>query len=174
VAHGERLEANGLVGRASWAAWSQPASTHRAVWDTSTDEPLAEPLVHRNNGLSGGVQPRRHARDDGVNPWLLAPRTTIALAWLPRGNQGPTASGWSRASTLRRGVVANVGTGGEISVLEPARTDDELCGGRSPIEHAPPRDGEILKSRARVERLRDAFGIVAEIRLADGLRAPLA
>ena len=52
-----------------------------------------------------------------MNPWLLAPRTTIALAWLPRGNQGPTASGWSRASTLRRGVVANVGTGGEISVL---------------------------------------------------------
>ncbi len=71
-------------------------------------------------------------------------------------------------------VVANVGTGGEISVLELARTVVELCGGRSTIEHAPPRAGEILKSRARVDRLRDVFGVVAETKLADGLRATLA
>jgi UDP-glucose 4-epimerase len=70
-------------------------------------------------------------------------------------------------------VVANVGTGGEISVLELARTVVELCGGRAPIEHAPARAGEILKSRARVDRLRDVFGVVAETRLADGLRATL-
>jgi UDP-glucose 4-epimerase len=71
-------------------------------------------------------------------------------------------------------VVANVGTGGEISVLELARTIVELCGGRSTIEHAPPRAGEILKSCARVDRLRDALGVVAETRLVDGLRATLA
>ena len=70
-------------------------------------------------------------------------------------------------------VVANVGTGGEISVLELARTVVELCGGRSPIEHAPARPGEILKSRARVDRLRDALGVVAETKLVDGLRATL-
>jgi UDP-glucose 4-epimerase len=70
-------------------------------------------------------------------------------------------------------VVANVGTGGEISVLELARTIVELCGGASPIQHAPPRPGEILKSRARVDRLRDAFGVVAETTLVDGLRATL-
>jgi UDP-glucose 4-epimerase len=70
-------------------------------------------------------------------------------------------------------VVANVGTGGEISVLELARTVVELCGGRSEIHHAPPRAGEILKSRARVDRLRDAFGVVAETKLVDGLRATL-
>src|ERR1041384_7144229 len=48
-------------------------------------------------------------------------------------------------------VVANVGTGGEITVLGLARSIVELCGGKSVIEHAPPRAGEILKSRARVD-----------------------
>ena len=70
-------------------------------------------------------------------------------------------------------VVANVGTGGEITVLELARSIVELCGGRSAIEHAPARPGEILKSRARVDRLRDALGVVAETSLIDGLRETL-
>ena len=70
-------------------------------------------------------------------------------------------------------VVANVGTGGEITVLGLARSIVELCGGKSVIEHAPPRAGEILKSRARVDRLRDALGIVAETSLLDGLRETL-
>lgn len=70
-------------------------------------------------------------------------------------------------------LVANVGTGIAISVLELARTLVELCGNRSPIEHAPARAGEILESRARVKRLRDELGIVAETRLIDGLRLTL-
>jgi len=71
-------------------------------------------------------------------------------------------------------VVANVGTGGEITVLELARTIVDLCGGASKIDHAPARAGEILKSRARVDRMRDALGVVAETKLVDGLRATLA
>lgn len=71
-------------------------------------------------------------------------------------------------------LVANVGMGGEISVLELARTIVDLCGGRSTIEHAPARAGEILKSRARVDRLRDRLGVVAETKLVDGLRLTLA
>ncbi|HEY5949435.1 MAG TPA: SDR family NAD(P)-dependent oxidoreductase [Kofleriaceae bacterium] len=70
-------------------------------------------------------------------------------------------------------LVANVGMGGEISVLELARTIVDLCGGRSTIEHEPARAGEILKSRARVDRLRDALGVVAETKLVDGLRLTL-
>jgi UDP-glucose 4-epimerase len=70
-------------------------------------------------------------------------------------------------------VVANVGTGGEITVLELARSIVELCGGRSLIDHAPARPGEILKSRARVDRLRDELGVVAETSLIDGLRETL-
>jgi UDP-glucose 4-epimerase len=71
-------------------------------------------------------------------------------------------------------VVANIGTGTEISVLELARTVIALTGGKSDIEHAPARAGEIAKSRARVERMRDLLGVVAETRLADGLRSTLA
>jgi UDP-glucose 4-epimerase len=68
-------------------------------------------------------------------------------------------------------TIANVGMGGEISVLELATTIVELCGKRSTIVHAPARAGEILKSRARVDRLRDTFGVVAQTKLVDGLRA---
>jgi UDP-glucose 4-epimerase len=70
-------------------------------------------------------------------------------------------------------VVANVGTGGEITVLALARSIIELCGGRSAIEHAPARAGEILQSRARVDRLRDVLGVVAGTSLLDGLRETL-
>jgi UDP-glucose 4-epimerase len=70
-------------------------------------------------------------------------------------------------------IVANVGTGREITVLELARTIVQLCGGKSTIAHAPQRSGEILKSRARVDRLRDSLGIVAETTLVDGLRETL-
>lgn len=71
-------------------------------------------------------------------------------------------------------LIANVGTGTEITVTELARTIVDLCGGQSTIDHAPARSGEILKSRAKVERLRDQLGVVAETRLVDGLRATLA
>jgi UDP-glucose 4-epimerase len=70
-------------------------------------------------------------------------------------------------------AVINVGTGGEITVLELARTVVELCGGTSQITHEAARAGEILKSRAKVDRLRDALGVVAQTKLVDGLRATL-
>ncbi|MCX5741630.1 MAG: NAD-dependent epimerase/dehydratase family protein [Proteobacteria bacterium] len=71
-------------------------------------------------------------------------------------------------------TVANVGTGREITVLELAQTIVALGGGASTIAHAPARGGEILKSRANVDRLRDRFGVVAQTPLVDGLRATLA
>jgi UDP-glucose 4-epimerase len=70
-------------------------------------------------------------------------------------------------------AIANVGTGREITVAGLAKTIVELCGNRSQITHAPARSGEILKSRARVDRLRDMFGVVAKTELVDGLRATL-
>jgi UDP-glucose 4-epimerase len=71
-------------------------------------------------------------------------------------------------------LIANVGTGQAITVKELASTILDLCGGSSTIEHAPARTGEILESRARVDRLRDQLGVVAETKLVDGLRATLA
>lgn len=69
-------------------------------------------------------------------------------------------------------LVANVGTGTEITITELARSVIEQCGNRSVIEYAAARAGEIAKSRARVERLRD-LGVVAQTRLVDGLRTTL-
>jgi UDP-glucose 4-epimerase len=69
--------------------------------------------------------------------------------------------------------VANVGTGGEISVLELARAIVAQCGNRSAIEHAAARPGEIVKSRARVQRMRDELGVVATTTLVDGLAKTL-
>ena len=69
-------------------------------------------------------------------------------------------------------LIANVGTGHEITVLELARTIVELCGSTA-IQHEPARAGEILKSRARVDRLRE-LGIVANVTLIEGLRETLA
>jgi len=80
------------------------------------------------------------------------------------------------AAALRDGnsrAIANVGTGREITVLELAKTIAELCGSGSQIAHAPPRAGEIVRSRARVDRLRDLFGVVAKTSLVDGLRRTL-
>lgn len=70
-------------------------------------------------------------------------------------------------------VVCNVGRGGEISVLELARSIVELCGNKSKIDHAAPRAGEILRSRANVDRLRDKLNVVAQTELVDGLRKTL-
>lgn len=70
-------------------------------------------------------------------------------------------------------VVANVGTGGEITVRALAELVVKLCGGGSEIVHAAARSGEILKSRANVERLRDVFGVTAEMPLAAGLARTL-
>lgn len=70
-------------------------------------------------------------------------------------------------------LVANVGTGSEVTVLELAKTIVELCGGRSTIEHAEARPGEILKSRAKVDRLREQLGVIAETKLVDGLKLTL-
>jgi len=93
-------------------------------------------------------------------------RDFIYVGDVVRALVAAVADGNSRA-------IANVGTGGEITVLELAKTIVELCGNRSEIIHAPARSGEILKSRARVDRLREMFGVVAKTKLVDGLRATL-
>jgi UDP-glucose 4-epimerase len=93
-------------------------------------------------------------------------RDFVYVGDVVRALAAAVADGNSRA-------VANVGTGGEITVAGLAKTIVELCGNRSQITHAPARSGEILKSRARVDRLRELFGVVAKTSLVDGLRATL-
>ena len=70
-------------------------------------------------------------------------------------------------------LAANVGTGSEITINELARAVVEQCGNKSTIDHAAARVGEIGKSRAKVDRLRDQLGVTAETRLVDGLARTL-
>jgi UDP-glucose 4-epimerase len=68
------------------------------------------------------------------------------------------------------GAVVNIGTGHETTVVELAAAIKEICGSPSPVEHAPPRAGEIVRSVAEVERASEIFGFRAEVPLAVGLQ----
>ena len=84
-----------------------------------------------------------------------------------------------RACLSERGdrVVANIGTGREISINELARTIVDLSAAGSEINHVDARPGEILKSVADASRAAELFGdgeSVGKVELADGLRETLA
>ena len=66
--------------------------------------------------------------------------------------------------------AVNVGTGKETSINELATVVCELNGGKSRIEHAAARPGEILRSCADVSAARKALGFEATVAIADGLR----
>jgi UDP-glucose 4-epimerase len=69
------------------------------------------------------------------------------------------------------GSAINVGTGGQITVNQLARTVNQLCGSTLPIKHGPPRDGEIKHSRADITRARERLGFAPTVDLEQGLRA---
>jgi UDP-glucose 4-epimerase len=67
----------------------------------------------------------------------------------------------------------NIGTGKAITVKELAHTIVELCGGKSDVQHAPPRAGEIQHSVAAIDRMSEQLGLRAETALAQGLARTL-
>lgn len=66
--------------------------------------------------------------------------------------------------------AVNVGTGTETSINQLAAVVCELNGGRSTINHAEARAGEILRSCADVSSAKQALGFEAKVAIADGLR----
>jgi UDP-glucose 4-epimerase len=72
------------------------------------------------------------------------------------------------------GTPVNVGTGTEITVRQLAELMVELAGADVAITHAPARPGEIVRSRAQVDRLATLLDVRAEVALRDGLTATLA
>ncbi|MEK9177368.1 MAG: NAD-dependent epimerase/dehydratase family protein [Patescibacteria group bacterium] len=69
------------------------------------------------------------------------------------------------------GGVFNIASGIETSVTDLARSLAALeAGAPSPV-HAPPREGDIIRSVAAVKRAEDALGFRAVVPLAEGLRA---
>ena len=73
-----------------------------------------------------------------------------------------------------RGEVFNVAQGGATTVRELADTIRTITGSASEIVHAPGRLGDVLHSRASVERITAALGFAPAVTLAEGLALSLA
>ncbi len=67
-------------------------------------------------------------------------------------------------------VAFNVGTGREASVNELVTTLLEAAGKRVPVEHAPPRPGELNRSAVDPGRIGREWGWRPEVDLAEGLK----
>ncbi|MBI4566658.1 MAG: NAD-dependent epimerase/dehydratase family protein [Planctomycetes bacterium] len=65
----------------------------------------------------------------------------------------------------------NIASGRPTSVLDLARTMAGVAGESMPVEHLPPREGDIRRSWADVDRARIELGFRAETPIEAGLRA---
>ena len=68
------------------------------------------------------------------------------------------------------GAVYNVGTGRSISIRELAELIIEVTNADSSIEHVEARSGDIERSQAVIESIREDFGFEPSVGLTDGLR----
>ncbi len=68
------------------------------------------------------------------------------------------------------GQVVNVGAGDRTSLLRLLELIGEVAGTRVPLEHAPPREGDVRDSLAGLERARAVLGSEPVVPLAVGLR----
>jgi|GEM_PF-21258 len=78
------------------------------------------------------------------------------------------------ATTPHTGRAYNVGTGERISILELAERLIEEANCSVPIEHAPPRSGDLEHSLASIQRARDQLGYEPEVDFDQGLESVLA
>lgn len=75
------------------------------------------------------------------------------------------------ASTDAVGQAFNVGTGRSVSIAEVARLVQRFTDSESPIVHEPPREGDVLHSRADLTRARSELGYEPSIDFEHGLEA---
>lgn len=68
------------------------------------------------------------------------------------------------------GWVVNVGAGDRTSLMQLLQLVREVSGVDVPVEHAPPREGDVRDSLAGLERARAVLGYEPVVSLADGLR----
>jgi UDP-glucose 4-epimerase len=81
------------------------------------------------------------------------------------------ATGWAVSSIDTIDDVAfNVGTATETSVLELANALRSATGVTVPVEHAPERRGELLRSAVGIEKAAKLLDWHPKVELADGLR----
>jgi UDP-glucose 4-epimerase len=68
------------------------------------------------------------------------------------------------------GRAVNVGAGNRTSLLRLLELIGGLAGAPVPVEHGPPREGDVRDSLAGLERARSVLGYEPEVPLAEGLR----
>ncbi len=73
------------------------------------------------------------------------------------------------AETDRVGTAYNVGTGESVTIRELAELIREIAGSESDIVHTEPREGDIDRSEADIELIRDGLGYAPTVSLRDGL-----
>ncbi|MBX0294065.1 NAD-dependent epimerase/dehydratase family protein [Haloarcula nitratireducens] len=78
------------------------------------------------------------------------------------------------ATTDATGRPFNVGTGESVSINHLAETVRDVVGADVPIEHVPPREGDIERSEADVTVASDRLGFEADVGLREGLALTLA
>jgi UDP-glucose 4-epimerase len=70
-----------------------------------------------------------------------------------------------------RGHVVNVGSGSELSVNDLVTMILELLGKPDhPVDHGPPRPGDVRRHLAGTQRARELLGFSPRVSLADGMR----
>jgi UDP-glucose 4-epimerase len=84
---------------------------------------------------------------------------------------GDAVSAFLAAADRRRPGTWNIGTGGEVSVLDLARVIGEVTGRRVDYTFAPARPGELQRSALAAQRARADLGWKARTTLPDGVRA---
>src|SRR5690606_9314615 len=68
------------------------------------------------------------------------------------------------------GQVVNVGAGSRTSLLDLVRLVEEVTGLPVPVEHAPPRPGDVRDSQAGLARAHQVLGYAPHVDLREGLR----
>lgn len=73
-----------------------------------------------------------------------------------------------------RGRVVNIGSGTEISIMTLVERLEQIAGERVPIEHRPPRPGDVRRHRADITLLRDLTEFAPQVSIEDGLERTVA
>jgi UDP-glucose 4-epimerase len=69
--------------------------------------------------------------------------------------------------------VFNIASRKEITILELAKTIQEMTQGKSELKFCPPQSGDIPRSVADVTKAKSELGFVAGTSILDGLSATL-
>lgn len=159
-----------------YAASKLATEAYALAWRASYGLPV---LALRFFNVFGPLQPAGHAYAAVVPAFVSA---ALEGRLLPVHGDGTQSRDFTfvdsvtavLADAVRRQVDApgpvNLAFGTRTTLLEVIRLLEEILGRELPVEHQPPRPGDVAHSQADDTRLRALFPGVDPVPLADGLR----